>query len=107
MVMPMGSSVPPTLYEDLQKNFKKLMFVYNVYGMTGTYVIFNLIKCAWCSKNPEIKPQHDFAEISAALTNSMDVKCLGHVAEGAVVKIVDPDSGNICGPNEVHMYAFF
>ena len=56
MVMPMGSSVPPTLYEDLQKNFKKLMFVYNVYGMTGTYVIFNLIKCAWCSKNPEIKP---------------------------------------------------
>ena len=37
----------------------------------------------------------------------MDVKCLGHVAEGAVVKIVDPDSGNICGPNEVHMYAFF
>lgn len=58
MVMPMGSSVPPTLYEDLQKNFKKLMFVYNVYGMTGTYVIFNLIKCAsgWCRKNPEIKP---------------------------------------------------
>ena len=37
----------------------------------------------------------------------MDVKCLGHVAEGAVVKIVDPDSGNICGPNEVNMYAFF
>ena len=53
---------------------KKLMFVYNVYGMT---------------------------EISGALTNSMDVKCLGYVAEGAAVKIVDTDSGNICGPNEV------
>ena len=76
MVMPMGSSVPPTLYEDLQKNMKKLMFVYNVYGMT---------------------------EISGALTNSMDVKCLGYVAEGATVKILDPDSGNICGPNEVFL----
>ena len=37
----------------------------------------------------------------------MDVKCLGHVAEGAVVKIVDPDSGNICGPNEVHICMHF
>ena len=73
-VMPMGSSVPSTVFEGLKKNLKMILFVYNAYGMS---------------------------ELSSVLTLSLDVEFLGSVAEGAIVKIVDLNNGNLCGPNEV------
>ena len=34
LVSPTGSTVPPTTYQDLKKNFKNLVAVINAYGMT-------------------------------------------------------------------------
>lgn len=74
-VMPMGSSVPPTLYEDLKANFPSLMAVYSFYGMS---------------------------EIGAIVTQSFNVRQLGIVGPDVIVKIVNPETGKICGPEEVH-----
>ena len=76
MVSPTGSTVPPTTYQDLKKNFKNLVAVINAYGMT------------------------EFVGYWAAAV-STDVNYLGGVAPGSVVKIVDPETGEICGPHEV------
>ena len=76
MVSPTGSTVPPTTYQDLKKNFKNLVAVINAYGMTeciGYWVV----------------------------AFSVDATYLGGVAPGSVVKIVDPETGEICGPHEV------
>ena len=74
-VMPMGTRVPDQLYEDLKKKLKSLTHVNNYYSMS---------------------------EICGVITSSKDVKCLGAVYPGAIVKIVDPDNGKLCGYNEVH-----
>ena len=74
VAMPMGSTVTKTLYDDLKKNFKSLKMIRNLYSMT---------------------------ELGGSITKSMDVNCLGTVSEGAIVKFVDPESGKLCGPNEV------
>ena len=73
-VMPMGSTVPFTLYEDLKRNLKNLSAIYNMYGMS---------------------------EVTGLISSSLDVKNLGVVAERAVVKIVSIKSGQLCGINEV------
>ena len=78
MVAPAGSTVPPTLCQDLKKNFKNLAAVVNGYGMT---------ECVgyW------------------GISFSMDPTHLGGVAPGCIVKIVDPETGKLCGPNEVNI----
>ena len=73
-VMPMGSTVPFTLYEDLNRNLKNLSAIYNMYGMS---------------------------EVTGLISSSLDVRNLGVVAERAVVKIVSIKSGQLCGINEV------
>ena len=72
--MPMGSTVPLTLYEDLKKKFENLSIIYNMYGMS---------------------------EITGLISSSLDVQNLGTVAQGVIVKIVDPNTGCICDANEV------
>ena len=79
LVSPTGSTVPPTTYQDLKKNFKNLVAVINAYGMTeciGYWVV----------------------------AFSVDATYLGGVAPGSVVKIVDPETEEICGPHEVFKY---
>ena len=73
---PAGSTVPHSILEDLKKNFKNLSIVFNGYGMTEIVGYWGIIV-------------------------SMDIKVLGGVAPGSIVKIVDPDSSQLCGPNEV------
>ena len=73
-VMPMGSTVPSTLFEDLKKHFKNLECVYNMYGMS---------------------------EVTGLISSSTDVNNLGVVAEGVSVKIVETESGALCGPYQV------
>ena len=60
--------------ERLKRNLKSLTHVNNYYSMS---------------------------EICGVITSSKDVKCLGAVYPGAIVKIVDPDTGKLCGHNEV------
>ena len=44
---------------------------------------------------------YGLTEFGRAIANSMDMSKLGGVAPGAVVKIVDPETGKILGPNKV------
>ena len=74
MVMPLGSTVPKDLYEILKKPFPNLVCCFNVLGMT---------------------------EISTAFTMTNTVKHLGGVGAGSVLKLVDPETGKLCGPGEV------
>ena len=73
IVTPMGSTVPLNLFSDLKKFMKNLKFVQQIYGMTEFEVV----------------------------THGYDVSTLGTVLPGCQIKIVDPDSGEICGPNQV------
>ena len=73
-VMPMGSTVPLTLYEDLKKKFVNLSIIYNMYGMS---------------------------EVTGLISSSLNVQNLGTVAQGVIVKIVDPNTECICDANEV------
>ena len=72
-VMPMGSTVPESLCEDLQKFMTGMQFVYHIYGMT---------------------------EIGSTIAVTIDVRNLGVVHANAAVKIVDPNTGKLCGPHE-------
>jgi acyl-coenzyme A synthetase/AMP-(fatty) acid ligase len=72
-VMPMGSTVPESLCEDLQKFMNGMQFVYHIYGMT---------------------------EIGSTIAVTIDVRNLGVVHANAAVKIVDPNTGKLCGPHE-------
>ena len=74
MILPLGSSVPETIYEDLKKTFKNLVLTFNVLGMT---------------------------EISVPFTFSNTSKHYGGVGPGAILKLVDPETGKICGPDEI------
>ena len=71
---PMGSTVPPTLFDDLKKKLPSLAIVGNFYSMT---------------------------EIGVTVAMSFDTQNLGGVSRGVSVKLVNPDTGVICGPNEV------
>ena len=72
-VMPMGSTVPESLCEDLQKFMTGMQFVYHIYGMT---------------------------EIGSTIAVTIDVRNLGVVHANAAVKIVDPNTGKLCEPHE-------
>ena len=76
LACPMGSTVPPTLFQELKPNLPSLVSVLHFYGMT------------------EIP--------SSAISFTADAKYgLGMVAPSVAVKIVDPDSGYILGPNTI------
>ena len=74
--MPMGSTVPLTLFEDLKKMFENLSIIYNMYGMS---------------------------EVTGLISSSLNVQSLGTVAQGVIVKIVDTNIGHICNTNEVYI----
>ncbi len=44
---------------------------------------------------------YGLTEFGRAIANSMDMKKLGRVASGVAVKIVEPETGEILGPNKV------
>ena len=73
-VMPMGSTVPLTLFNDLNKHLNNLQCIYNMYGMS---------------------------EVTGLISSSTNVNNLGVVAEGVSVKIVDTGNGALCGPYQV------
>ena len=72
-VSPMGSTVPQTLYADLKSIFSNLVAVFSFYGMT---------------------------EMFQVVTYSFDVTQLGFVGPDVQVKIVDPETEEILGPNQ-------
>ena len=74
LVMPMGSTIPLTLFEDLKKFLPNLNHVYQIYGMT---------------------------EIGGTLAWSFNARNLGVVHPDAALKIVDPETGETCGPHQV------
>ena len=76
-VSPMGSTVPQTLYEDLKSIFSNLVAVFSFYGMT---------------------------EMFQVVTYSFDVTQLGFVGPDVQVKIVDPETQEILGPNQGFIY---
>ena len=76
-VSPMGSTVPQTLYEDLKSIFSNLVAVFSFYGMT---------------------------EMFQVVTYSFDVTQLGFVGPDVQVKIVDPETEEILGPNQGFIY---
>ena len=73
-VSPMGSTVPQTLYEDLKSSFSNLATIFAFYGMT---------------------------EMWQLVTLSFDVTQLGFVGWDVEVKIVDPETEELLGPNQV------
>ncbi len=73
MAMPIGSTVPLTVQEELKPKFPN-MVIGNFYSMT---------------------------EIGILLTMSLDVGFLGAVQKGIILKLVDPETGKLCGQNEV------
>ncbi len=74
-VIPIGSTVPEDSFECLKKkHFPKLMMVMNMYG------------------------QSEFGNV---ITMSSTPRFLGHVYPGTEVKIVDPETGETCGPNKI------
>ncbi len=72
-VAPLGASVPENTQEMLKVHFKSLKTVLNGYGQT---------------------------EFGGIVTLSVTPKFLGSVYPGTEVKIVKPNSGKTCGPNE-------
>ena len=74
LAMPVGTTAPGTLFEDLKKKFPNLKVVPNFYGMS---------------------------EFGRTIAYSMNPAVLGVVGAGSSVKIVDPESGEVLGPNQV------
>ena len=72
--MPVGTTAPATLFSDLKKKFPNLMVVPNYYGLT---------------------------ELGRTIAFSLDTKILGGVGAGTSVKIVDTETGEALGPNQV------
>ena len=72
-ITPAGSTVPEDCYESLRRHFPSLKFVMNMYG------------------------QSEFGNL---ITLSFTPRNLGHVYSGTEVKIEDPETGEICGPNK-------
>ena len=73
-VSPMGTTVPHDLFETLKPRFNNLYAIAHFYGMT---------------------------EAGGVLTQTLDVKHLGDIAEGTILKLVDPETNQLCGVNEV------
>ena len=74
LAMPVGTTAPGTLFADLKKKFPNLKAVPNFYGMS---------------------------EFGRTIAYSMNTAVLGVVGAGSSVKIVDPESGEVLGPNQV------
>ena len=74
MILPMGSTVPLTLYEDLRGSLPNLLAVGQGYAMSEAYTL---------------------------LTLSFEVKYLGNVQQYTTLKIIDPENGQLCEPGEV------
>ena len=70
----MGAAIAHDADELLKRHFPNFRYVVNFYGMS---------------------------EFGNLIAMSFTPKHLGHVGQGTEVKIVDPDTGTICGPNEV------
>jgi len=74
-VIPMGANVYPEICQDLKKNFPNIQYVMNFYGQT---------------------------EIPVMITMSLAQDYLGGIqGEVEAAKIIDPESGEALGPNEV------
>lgn len=73
IMAPMGSNVPEDTLENLQRTFPNLEKMYNFYSMT---------------------------EFGALVSLSMNPKTLGMVAPRSEVKIVDPETQELLGPNQ-------
>jgi len=71
--VPMGSTVPLTLNEDLKKYFKSMVSVAQGYALSESYT---------------------------ELTRTFDLQCLGQIGPDVLIKLVDPETGTICGPQE-------
>ena len=82
IAFPVGSTVPPNTHENLKKKFTNLSNTLNGYGMTESIGL-------------------------GAVTISTDTKCLGGVQPGSIIKIVEMESGKVCGPNEVNTGFFY
>ena len=75
IVSPMGSTVPKSLLKDLKENLTSLQVITHMYSMT---------------------------EIPTLLALTLDADYgLGMLGPTVVGKVVDPDTGKICGQNEV------
>ena len=72
--MPTGTTAPETLFRDLKKKFPNLLVVPNFYGLS---------------------------EFGRTIAYSMDTRVLGAVGAGTMVKIVDSETGEALGPNQV------
>ncbi len=73
-IVPIGSSIPDDSFEYLKGHFPKLMALINMYGQS---------------------------EFGNMITWSLTPKNLGSVYPGSEVKIVEPDTGKMCGVNEI------
>ena len=73
-VSPMGSTVPLTLYDDLKKAFTSLAYVSQGYAFTESYT---------------------------RLASTFAVQYLGVIGPDVIIKLVDPETGKICGAQEV------
>ena len=74
LALPTGTTAPATLFQDLKKKFPNLLAVPNFYGLT---------------------------EFGRTIAYSMDTRILGAVGPGTMVKIVDTQTGEPLGPNQV------
>lgn len=73
--LPMGSTVPTTLFDDLKTSFQNLISVVHIYGMT---------------------------EVSGVAAISFDPKAgMGSIGPGVALKIVNPETQELCDANEV------
>ena len=82
MASPMGSTVPDTLYSDLKKSLTSLVLVAHGYSQTECY--------------PTL----------LSLTFDLKLATLGKIGPNIAIKLIDPESGKLCGPNEIgELYA--
>ena len=70
----MGSTVPHDLFDTLKPCLKNLYSIYHYYGMT---------------------------EAGGIMAKTFDVRHLGDIAEGIVLKLVDPETKKLCDVDEV------
>lgn len=90
-VAPMGTNVPFDTTAKLKRFFPNLMGMINAYGSTEN----GKQKKALNGMNLSWKFAGLLVSTSLAPTN------IGHVMPGNVVKIVNQETGQLCGPNEV------
>ena len=75
LILPTGSTIPKTLFEDLKQNLPNIKAVFHGFAMT---------------------------EIPAIIAYTMDSQfSLGGLGPSVQVKIVDPETGKVCGQDEI------